>query len=69
MKPKVNITLRIDEQLYKKFSHRGFNFSAFLQNSLYALVKEKKIFLNLITGEILYDIKDKEIKSKKVSNK
>ncbi len=58
MKPKVNITLRIDEDLYKKFESRGFNFSRFMQDSLYSLLKEKKVYLNLLTGEVLYNIGD-----------
>jgi len=59
MKGKVNVTIRIDECLYKKFVSRNFNFSRFMQNSLYALLREKKIFLNLLTGEVCYEIKEK----------
>ena len=55
-KPQVNITLRIDEDLYKKFDKAGFNFSRFMQDSLYALIKRKKIYLNLLTGQVVYSI-------------
>lgn len=59
-KAKVNLTIRIDEDIYNKFSHAGFNFSQFMNNSLYALIKEKKIYLNLLTGEVSYQIDKKE---------
>lgn len=57
-KPKVNLTVRIDEEIYKKFDKAGFNFSKFIQNSLYALIKEKKVFLNLVTGEVFYSLEE-----------
>lgn len=58
-KAKVNVTLRIDEDIYRKFSNAGFNFSRFLNDSLYSMIKEKKIYLNLLTGQVSYSMDEK----------